>query len=140
MAALDSVPFSMMSLERSHKRSWSWLLAVLIFGTAWGGLFVRVRPAAGGCATTSHACCCAHAHKADCACDGHAGAASQFASLATCAGANDLPAFLMAPPPALLARADVGLLAPQPVGVGPAAASRLWPSAAQSPPFPPPQA
>jgi len=99
----------MMSLERSYKRSWSWLLAVLIFSTAWGGLLARVRPAAGGCSTASHACCCGHAHPMGCACDGHAGAASQLASLSTCAGTHDLPALLLLARLLLRARPPDGL-------------------------------
>jgi hypothetical protein len=79
-------------------------------------------------------------HPGGCACDGHGGPSAQLASLSACAGAHDLPAFLLAPPPAVLASPSVGLVAPRRIGVAATPAPILQPSAERPPLPPPPQA
>jgi hypothetical protein len=129
-----------MSAARSHNRGLAWLLAVLLFGSAWGALLARLRPTAAGCAAAAHACCCAKAGRAQCACDGHDGTAAQLASLSTCAGASDLPAFLLAPPPAVPPPTSGEALRPHLLGFVPTFSVAPRPSAAPRPPTPPPQA
>jgi hypothetical protein len=120
-------------------RGWSWLLAALIFSSAWGSAFARVQTGS-SCATAAHACCCGHTHPGGCACGGHGGPAAQLASLSACAGANDLPAFLLTPPPAALTSASAAAASLQAVGAASTAVAHLQPSAAPTPAPPPPQA
>jgi hypothetical protein len=117
--------------------AWSWLLALLVFGSAWGPILARVSGSglAAGCSSGSHACCCIKAGQVSCACDGHAGAAAQMASLSSCAGANELPSFLISPPAAMLPPTGVALAEPVPTGF---VFSQTLNDPQTAPPVPPP--
>src|SRR3954451_12594507 len=91
-----------MLLARRRSHGTAWLLAILLLGAVWTPPLVAARRAGAGCATAAHACCCGHPGPS-CCCDGHRGAANQVAALSRCGGGSDLPAGLVALPPALLA-------------------------------------
>src|SRR5205807_9764124 len=128
-----------MDLLRSRKRTGSWLLALLLFSSAWRMLPLCVRRAGPGCATRAHACCCGHSGQA-CSCDGHHGVAPQLASLSACPGAGDIPVSVLALPPALLPAASAILPAPPATATLRAAAPAALPATTPQPSTPPPQA
>jgi hypothetical protein len=126
-----------MSFARSRKQAGSWLLAVLLLGSAWGGLRLRVPPG-GACGTAAHACCCVRSGLARCGCSGHDGAAAQLVSLAACSG--ELPSFLTARSPALFLLPDASSVPLQRCGVALIAVTRAPAFMAPQPVTPPPQA
>src|SRR5713226_4400615 len=128
-----------MSLTQSRNQRSCWLLALLLFGSAWGGLWVRTRPGGSACAAGARACCCTRAGMRHCCFAGQDGAAAQLASLSACAGASDLPSLLLTPPPAWFAPASVGVAALPAGRAVPSAPSPAPPSATPQPPTPPPQ-
>jgi hypothetical protein len=129
-----------MNRAHSKKQHWAWLLAALMFSPVWVGLVARVHPPAAGCTLAAHACCCVKAGIPKCACDGHGGAAAQLVSLSTCAGAQDLPAFLLALPPAAPAPVSETIAPPRVASAVPLMAPVFPPSSAPQPATPPPQA
>jgi hypothetical protein len=126
-----------MSFARSRKQAGSWLLTVLLLGSAWGGLRLRVPPG-GPCGTAAHACCCVQSGLARCRCASHPGTATQLASLATCSG--DLPSFLMARSPAIFVRPQASFVPLQRCGAALIVVTCAPSFMAPQPITPPPQA
>jgi hypothetical protein len=125
-----------MGLAQRRKRAGPGLLAVLLFISA--SLSLRVPPGSRCLAAAAHACCCAHAGLTKCNCCGHAGTASQLASLAACSG--DLPSFVMASSPALFVLPQPVFAPLQRCGAAPVAVIVPLPFLIHQPFTPPPQA
>jgi hypothetical protein len=125
-----------MSFARSWKQAGSWLLAVLLLGSAWGGLRLRVPPG-GSCGTAAHACCCVRSGLARCGCSGHDGTAAQLVSLAACSG--EPPSFLSARSPAIFVLPEASSVSLQRCGAALIAATRPPSFIAPQPVTPPPQ-